>query len=186
MIRYFSDPHLGHANIIRYCDRPFMTVEEQDATIWRALAEADAAGDTLICLGDWSFNRSTFVIPPFVYPERHTLLFGNHDKRSHGYYRKWFGQLLGAKKTWDTHYEIRVETGVRILLSHAPQQNLRGCDWNLHGHIHNAFTKGDYALPNWLLESKQHLNISVEMIEYRPRTFAELLEMRDANPRALR
>jgi calcineurin-like phosphoesterase family protein len=39
-MRWFtSDLHLGHANIIRYCDRPFAAIEEMDAFLvaaWNA------------------------------------------------------------------------------------------------------------------------------------------------------
>ena len=35
MLFFTSDLHLGHANIIRYCDRPFANVGEMDAELIR-------------------------------------------------------------------------------------------------------------------------------------------------------
>ena len=33
MIYYTSDLHLGHANVIRHCDRPFADANEMDAAL---------------------------------------------------------------------------------------------------------------------------------------------------------
>jgi calcineurin-like phosphoesterase family protein len=38
-----ADFHLGHANIIRYCSRPFATVDEMDQAI---LEQLNAARET--------------------------------------------------------------------------------------------------------------------------------------------
>lgn len=35
-VRVFSDPHFSHANIIRFCVRPFDDVESMDAALWKA------------------------------------------------------------------------------------------------------------------------------------------------------
>ena len=33
MVFYTSDLHLGHANVIRHCDRPFSSADEMDAVL---------------------------------------------------------------------------------------------------------------------------------------------------------
>ena len=35
LIYYTADLHLGHANVIRHCDRPFRSVDEMDEALIR-------------------------------------------------------------------------------------------------------------------------------------------------------
>lgn len=184
MIRFFSDPHFGHFNILAYSDRPFKSIEEQDAAMWAPLAAAEEAGDALICLGDWSFHDAK--VPPLKYPERHTLLFGNHDRNPKHYYTPWFRSFVGKQKTYKRHFAIQVDAGYKLLLSHDPMEDLQGCDYNVHGHIHNAYSRGDYPLPTWLATSDRHLNVSMECIGYAPKSLPELLAMRAKDLFALR
>ena len=49
---FTSDPHFGHANIIRFCDRPFDDVQAMnDALVhrWNAVVQPE---DTVYVLGD--------------------------------------------------------------------------------------------------------------------------------------
>ena len=50
---FTSDFHLGHRNIIRYCSRPFASVEEMDAAILANLNKLVGADDVLYFLGDF-------------------------------------------------------------------------------------------------------------------------------------
>ena len=50
---FTSDFHLGHRNIIRYCGRPFASVEEMDAAILANLNKLVDADDVLHFLGDF-------------------------------------------------------------------------------------------------------------------------------------
>jgi len=50
---FTSDFHLGHRNIIRYCGRPFASVEQMDAAILANLNKLVGADDVLYFLGDF-------------------------------------------------------------------------------------------------------------------------------------
>lgn len=73
-----SDLHLNHANIIKYCGRPFRNVEEMNATLvgnWNRVVKED---DTVFFLGDLAFGRD-----PLSWLEElngHIVLIkGSHD-----------------------------------------------------------------------------------------------------------
>ena len=53
---FTADTHFGHANIIKYCHRPFATVEEMDEALvrnWNAVVSPDA---TVFHLGDFALD----------------------------------------------------------------------------------------------------------------------------------
>jgi calcineurin-like phosphoesterase family protein len=50
---FTADFHLGHKNIIRYCKRPFDTVEEMDRIIIERLNSLVKTNDILYFLGDF-------------------------------------------------------------------------------------------------------------------------------------
>ena len=87
-VYFTSDPHFGHANIIKYCNRPFASADEMDRTIIDRWNERVQPGDTLYCLGDWCLWKGSKSIGEVAasYRERINckkivMLWGNHDKR---------------------------------------------------------------------------------------------------------
>jgi len=82
MIWFTADTHLGHTNIIKYCDRPFDSIEEMDQKIinnWNKVVKPE---DVVYHLGDFAWWR------PKYYREQLNgkihLILGNHDyKRIH-------------------------------------------------------------------------------------------------------
>ena len=56
---FTSDTHFHHANIIRFCDRPFRDVEEMDEILIRNWNEVVGPEDTIFHLG-----VSAWVAPP--------------------------------------------------------------------------------------------------------------------------
>jgi calcineurin-like phosphoesterase family protein len=75
-----SDSHFGHFNVIKYCNRPFTTVEEMNEALianWNAVVGQE---DIVFHLGDFSFHEryvEEFLSRLNGYK---FLILGNHDK----------------------------------------------------------------------------------------------------------
>ena len=57
-IFFTSDYHLGHFNIIRYCNRPFKTLYQMNKEIIRRHNERVKPDDTVFFLGDFCFKNT--------------------------------------------------------------------------------------------------------------------------------
>lgn len=196
---YWSDPHFTHANIIRLCERPFASVEHMNTALLHALRLVNNAGAACYCLGDFGFDitRLYATYGGLRHPARHTLVAGNHDgltKAKHRpAYTAYFGITIGTEKTWQTNHHVVEDTvdgrTVRVRLTHAPVEDLHGCDYALYGHIHNGWTRSRDAHERqypWIARSPAHFNVSVEVLDYRPWTLQALVDARRYNPEAFR
>jgi calcineurin-like phosphoesterase family protein len=128
-MQYFTaDLHLGHANIIKYCNRPFAHVDEMDDTIIKNVFSRLRKGDNLFVLGDLSFNERTYVNFIEICNAKEfsvTLIKGNHDPRNIPFAP--FPIL-----------DIKIE-GQKITLCHYAMRTWNcSCHgaWQLYGHSH--------------------------------------------------
>ena len=55
---FTADYHLGHANIIKYCNRPFKSLEHMNSEIIRRHNSRVKPNDTVFFLGDFCFKNS--------------------------------------------------------------------------------------------------------------------------------
>lgn len=152
---YIADPHFGHENIIKMCNRPFATTEEMDEALIRNINERVLPDDDLWVLGDFSCNKrakdSEYLNNIFDQLNgRKHLIIGNHD----------------TKKVLDlpwasTQQQIQIKDGKQtFFLNHYPMITWPGSRYGciqLFGHIHN----------NWL-GSRNSLNLGVEHWNYAP------------------
>ena len=81
MVYFTSDTHFDHANVIRFCNRPFATVEEMNEALitnWNRKVHRD---DTVYIMGDMFF-RTTDPEPILqrLKGKKH-LIVGNHDSQ---------------------------------------------------------------------------------------------------------
>ena len=79
---FYSDPHLGHANIIKYTDRPFKTIEEMDAALVRKYNDMVSVDDTVLWLGDCFFKGDSSKYRDILaeMAGNKLLIVGNHDQ----------------------------------------------------------------------------------------------------------
>jgi len=74
-----ADLHLGHRNVIGYCDRPFHDVRSMDQALVRQLGKVGAA-EWLVIVGDVAMGDHTLSFPLLrQVPGRKVLVLGNHD-----------------------------------------------------------------------------------------------------------
>lgn len=156
-----SDLHLGHANIIRYCSRPFPhdASDEMDEMLIRNWNYTVKAGDRIYHLGDLCYGP--LAKSPLDYTRRLngmiTLLGGNHDRKS-----------SGASRTETLFFE-----GIRFTLVHDPADapEVPGT-WVIHGHHHN----NDLAHYPFINFEKRRINVSAEVVGYRPVSLTDLCD----------
>jgi len=81
MIYFSSDWHLGHSNIIKFCDRPFSSTGEMDKAILDRYCETVKPEDTFYFLGDFSWYnwKRNYEIWSSL-PGTKYFIKGNHDK----------------------------------------------------------------------------------------------------------
>jgi len=116
---YFSsDLHINHVNILKYCNRPFATVEEMNEAIITNFNSIVKPNDVLYILGDVGFGdkqESSNLIQRLRGVK--LLVVGNHDRLSlNSYYRMGFSAVLDGAT-------IRIGK-TSFCLSHYPRKSL--------------------------------------------------------------
>ena len=53
---YIADTHFGHENIMRHCNRPFTSVDEQDEILIKNWNNTVGKNDTVYIIGDFCFK----------------------------------------------------------------------------------------------------------------------------------
>lgn len=171
MIYYIGDPHLGHENVIRFCDRPFQNADEMDEAIISNWNRRVTNGDTVFILGDMMFKNSK---APAEYLSRlkghKMLILGNHDAH-------WIWQE-GVSKYLDTNISMMelIDHNRKVVLCHYPMLSwpcMRAGAYMVYGHLHNN-REHDPCIRYGL--SSRMLNSCVEVNGYQPVTLDEMIE----------
>lgn len=171
MIYFTSDLHLGHANVLKLCSRPFESIDEMDECLIANWNERVTNNDTVYILGDLMFHNKR---SPEEYLSKlkgkKYFIRGNHD-------RDWMKKVDINKYFISNENLSYITDGKhRITLCHYPMMSWPHMNTNgymIFGHIHNN-TNAEY----WSLIQKSDLmlNAGVDINGFKPITFEEMLE----------
>ena len=150
-----SDTHFDHANIIDLCARPFVDVDEMNNILVDNWNDTVNKQDKVYFLGDMG-NPKNYWLNQLN--GEIVVIEGNHDKDKEN-----------TKK-----YEKLDYKGHKFLLYHYPNEiPIEWNDWIIHGHTHNNDLE-ECPLINW---KQKTVNVSVELIKYRPINFDKIIEL---------
>lgn len=156
-----SDTHFFHKNIGRYCDRP----ENWQELIIKNWNDRVAQDETILHLGDFAFgSRRNFELLTGILHGRLLLIQGNHDRLSQTFFETHGVTLIKSS------LQITLEGRLKLIFSHRPVIPLADGWLNFHGHIHNVPPP-----PDGSHLGPQHINMSVEVREYRPWRLREII-----------
>jgi len=165
---FSSDYHFGHANIIKYCNRPFRDVEHMNEVIIKRHNERVKPEDTVYFLGDFCFKNSKGG------KEGEGALY-----RADYYMQRLNGHFICIRGNHDNNNSLNTRTesavidigGKKIFLVHNPEYANKEYEINLVGHVHNNWKIR--VLDGWT--GNIAVNVGVDVWNFYPTNIQEIL-----------
>lgn len=161
IVRYFSDPHFGHKNMaIRRGFKDEFQMNEFIVEQWNLVVSKK---DVTYILGDITMEKSSEYYWLDQLNGIKKVILGNHDEPQHvPELLKYVNNVAASRSFTDKEYG-------GIILSHIPIHP-NELDYrygvNIHGHVHENS-----------LKDTRYINVSAEVVDYRPRTLRELFNL---------
>jgi len=153
---FSSDHHFSHANIIKYCKRPFVDVAEMNYNLIKNINYRVSQDDTFYVLVDFAFgNQSKDILYQIICKNIH-LILGNHDKQQ---------SISYGWKSVQPYLEITLDKQFIVLCHYKFDVFNRSHHGaiQLYGHSHGS-------LPG----NNQQLDVAVDCWDYKPVTLQEI------------
>jgi len=185
IIRYLSDTHFFHQNIITLDGRPFQSLEEMHATLIENWNRVVAKGDLTYILGDFCWQRKESVWLELLHQlnGNKVLIRGNHDLDHPS-------QKLRAEFVDFKDYQVIRDNGRSVVLCHYPIMFYKNASspatFMLCGHVHT--TRENDFLERWREELRRtrseagdsygniyNVGCMMPYMDYTPRTLDEIL-----------
>lgn len=176
---FTSDSHYDHKNIIKYCKRPFSSVEEMNQGLidnWNSVVGKD---DTVFHLGDVTFGGNTNLIKYVSQLNGHIILIkGNHDRK--------LQQSICAKLFDYTCQQLTLNIdGITVFLNHFPFLCFSGTyktdkSIQLFGHIHSGSLSSGPDIDRFMqYGTLNQYDVGVDNNHYTPVNWNDILKRID-------
>jgi len=172
---FTADTHFNHYNILRYCARPFETIEEHDQTLIDNINQLVKPNDILWHLGDFCFGRKhEFFETAKKYRSQIkcrniNLVWGNHDN-------KGIAPLFSS--CYDM-FELKHEKQLIVMCHYCMLTFRNSCHLtsvHLWGHSHNTLEPPANTLS---------MDVGVDGHDFKPWSFEEVIETMNMKREAL-
>lgn len=171
---WYADPHISHDNILKYCSRPFASIEEHDETLIANHNEVVKKGDRVYWLGDVAFRKNAKETEELMkrFNGQKFLCLGNHDSQLR---KNKSG--LGFVTIQDV-IETKIE-GQRIFMSHYAHRVWPAShhgSWHTYGHSHGNLPENDSLSFDVGVDSWNYYPVSWEQIKEKMKAKKEIIE----------
>jgi calcineurin-like phosphoesterase family protein len=175
---YISDWHYGHANILSFDNRPWVSIEAMNEALIENWNSVVGKGDMVYMLGDmfWYKDDAGAVLDRLN--GQKVLIKGNHDW--------WVSGDVKKKLVSVADYAEIDDEGRTVVLCHYPipcfNKHYYGA-YHLYGHVHSGFEwnmmehnklrmRELYTVPCWMF----NVGAMIPYMGYTPRTLTEIIE----------
>lgn len=200
---WLADTHLGHNNIIKYCNRPFSSTDEMDECIINNINETvkDPDKDRVWHLGDYCFGPrdfKQFYRKAEGYRNRIKCknifwIHGNHDpdpdpERDDPHYRDKLALYDDFRELFTNDYSLKQMriSSHKLIMCHyafAVWNKSHRDSINLYGHSHAG-------IETWMesiMPGRKSMDVGIDNIakifgSYRPVSFAEIMGIMNSKP----
>lgn len=193
-IYYIADCHFGHANVIRFDQRPFFTTEDMEEIMIMNWDATVRPGDHVYILGDFCWGKADEWLRILrKLPGQKHLILGNHDLTH-------YLAELQAQFVEICDYKEITDNGRKVIMSHYPILFYKHSNneryFMLHGHVHSTLeydylerfkaqlreeTRGDGNSHFRNLAQIYNVGVMMPWMRYTPRTLDEILRWHQQN-----
>ena len=174
VIFFTSDSHFHHKNVIKYCGRPFHSLDEMNSELIRHWNSRVGATDTVYHLGDFCFGKRELLAPTLQALNGYKILIrGNHDRTKTAMLEAGFAEVhdcleleLEGHRLYLSHIPVTVAADERRAKNKYPPELTRPPpphDYFLCGHVHELWARQGNVI-----------NVGVDVRDFEPKTLEEL------------
>jgi calcineurin-like phosphoesterase family protein len=171
---FTSDPHYGHENILKYCHRPFSSIEEHDEELIRLWNETVPEDGIVFIIGDIGFCSETYL--KTILNRLHGKIYwiiGNHD------WRRITPGIMNRFECITQQMVITVDNKL-VYLNHFPFLCYPDSDrhpvYQFFGHVHSGPLSGSSDISRLVHLNKRQYDVGVDNNEYKPISFQDIMK----------